>query len=70
MSADIINKIILLASIFCMSACSSVESRHAFQAEDRPILSAEQARSMIQVTVTPLSPVENRSTIIAANPVE
>jgi hypothetical protein len=53
-----------------MSGCSSVEIRHAVPAQDRPILSAEQARSMIQVTVTPLAPVKDQNTIIAANPVE
>ena len=70
MDTGLICKIIALAAILGMSGCSSVETRQAFQAEGRPILSAEQARSMIQVTVTPLPPVENRNTIIAANPVE
>ena len=55
MKADITFKIIVLAAICSMAGCSGVETRHAFEAKDRPILSAEQARSMIKVTVTPLT---------------
>lgn len=65
-----VSKIMLLAVFLGAGGCSSVPLQSGFEAEQRPILSAEQAETMIQVTVTTLPSAETQSTIVAANSVD
>ena len=69
MNTKIISKIIMLLAVVVMTGCAGTEVQRVVEVEDRPILSATEAQSMIRVSVRtlPPTPVEDPKTIIAAN---
>jgi len=56
MHKGIVNKIILLLSIIALGGCAASGTPLAVNADDKPILSAAEAQSMIRVTVRTLPP--------------
>lgn len=64
--------IMMLVAITALTGCGSIGTQYVAEAMDRPIMSAEDAQSMVQVTVTQLAPVEeqsvtNQEAIVASN---
>jgi len=70
MHKGIVNKIILLLSIIALGGCAAGGTPLAVNAEDKPILSAAEAQSMIRVSVRTLPPPAGKDigneTIVAA----
>lgn len=61
-----VRKIIMLAALLATGGCSSVPPQSSLEATGRPILSAEEAQSMIKVTVTSLPRAKERDELVAA----
>lgn len=61
-----IRKIIILATLFATAGCTSIPAQSGYKSTGRPILSAEEAQSMINVTVTSVAPAEESDELIAA----
>jgi hypothetical protein len=61
-----VRKIMFLAALLAAGGCSSVPVQSGFKPTGRPILSAEDALSMITVTVTSVAPAEESDELIAA----
>jgi hypothetical protein len=64
MNKEIIRIIMMLSVVIALSACTGIETQHAVEAKDRPILSAEQAQAMIRVTVISLAPPETETFMV------
>lgn len=62
-----VRKIIILAALLATGGCSSVPMQNGYQATGRPILSAEDAQSMIHVTVTSVPADKDSEALVAAN---
>ena len=65
MNKENVQKIIILTALLAAGGCSSVPAQSGYKAAGQPILSAEDAQSMINVTVTTLAPVEEQDLIVA-----
>lgn len=67
MNNGIVRKISVLAVFLALSGCSSLAPQAGADANNRPILSAAEAKAQIRVTVRPLAPIADEKTIVAAN---
>jgi hypothetical protein len=67
MNTRIIKIIMVLVAVVAVGGCSSISTQPSLEANDRPILSAAQARSMIHVTVRTLEPSAAEKTLVAAH---
>ena len=70
MKANNYFKIIVLTAMIALGGCAGNAPQPMTLTSDRPILSAEQAQTMIQVTVTTRQAAEPRKTVVAANTAE
>jgi predicted small lipoprotein YifL len=59
--------IMMLVVVTALTGCGSVGTQYVAEAMDRPIMSADEAQSMVQITVTQLGPEEDQEIIVAAN---
>ncbi len=66
MNKENVRKIIILTALLAAGGCSSVPAQSGYKAAGQPILSAEDAQSMINITVTPLPANEDDEDFVAA----
>ena len=67
MNKENVRKIIMLAALLAAGGCGSIPAQSGLESTGRPILSAEEAQSMIKITVTTLPSEEQNDDLIAAN---